>query len=394
MATKKKVNLTGAPIKDQYLEAEKKMKNNTSASAPAPTSQVTSPAPTSDYQGSIQDKYYKNMYDTLDKERENALKNQYIRAEKLQKYVPKVMQASGYGGSGLSESALISAYNDNNTQINSIESDFADKKNEVLKQYADYQDQQNQYNYEKQMNLYKEIMDGINSGAITSEDTLSGLPAEYQSIAKSYIDSYGKDNAASKLQNMLDTFYDTTIEDKDKPDSQEILDYVSNNEYAKSILDDTEYSGLKNKIEQLRTDTKKAQDISNTQKIAPGYDGGNIISINDITAGSFGNDANKLKELDRIVADAKAGKLNGKYVNVNTFGAPTDYYYVKNGKFYHTDDSNVTDNNYWGWEKYSDLYDKYYVSKKEADRLLRERLDGNITDEEYNRGISAIDKYL
>ena len=390
-------NLTGTQIKDQYLEAEKKKKNKTSALTSDSGSQ-----------------YYQNMYDTLDKERENALKNQYIRAEKLQKYVPKVMQASGYGGSGLSESALISAYNDNNAQINSIESDFADKKNEILKQYADYQNKQKQYqdeqawkerdyqnkqkqyNYEKQVDLYKEIIDGINSGVITSEDSLSGLPAEYQNIAKSYINAYGKENAASNLQSMLDTFYDATIDDKDKPDSQDIIDYADKDEYAKSILEDPAYSGLKSKIEQLRTDNEKAKAISDVQETVPDYDGGKIISIDEnLTAESFGNDANKLKELDRIIADAKDGDLDGKYVNVNTFGAPTDYYYVKDKKFYHTGDSNVTDNNYWGWEKYSDLYDKYYVSEVKRDRLRSDLWAGNITDEEFNRQMAEIEnKYF
>lgn len=328
-------NLTGTQIKDQYLEAEKKKKNKTSALTSDSGSQ-----------------YYQNMYDTLDKERENALKNQYIRAEKLQKYVPKVMQASGYGGSGLSESALISAYNDNNAQINSIESDFADKKNEILKQYADYQDSQKQYNYEKQMSLYKEIIDGINSGVITSEDSLSGLPSEYQNIAKSYINAYGKENAASKLQSMLDTFYDATIDDKDKPDSQEILNYVDKDEYAKSILEDPAYSGLKSKIEQLRTDTAKAKEISDIQENVPGYTGGDIIPINSMTVSSFGNDKNKWDGINLIINDAKARRLEGKYVNVNAQGRKPDYYYVYDGSFYPVDGSGVTDSNYWGHEKY------------------------------------------
>ena len=46
-------NLTGTQIKDQYLEAEKKKKNKTSALTSDSGSQ-----------------YYQNMYDTLDKERE------------------------------------------------------------------------------------------------------------------------------------------------------------------------------------------------------------------------------------------------------------------------------------------------------------------------------------
>lgn len=336
-------NLTEAQIKDRYLEAEKKKKGNISP-----------------FSSDVGSQYYQNMYDTLDKERENAIKNQYIRAEKLQKYVPKVMQASGYGGSGLSESALISAYNDNNAQINSIESDFADKKNEILKQYADYQDSQKQYqdqleqyNYEKQLNLYKEIIDGINSGAITKGNyDLSGLPSEYQNIAKSYINAYGKENAASNLQSMLDTFYDATIDDKDKPDSQEILNYVDTDEYAKSILEDSAYSGLKSKIEQLRTDTAKAKEISKVRESVPGYTGGDIIPINSMTVSSFGSDKNKWDGINLIINDAKAGKLEGKYVNVNAQGRKPDYYYVKDGIFYHVDGSGVTDSNYWGHEKY------------------------------------------
>ena len=39
-------------------------------------------------------------------------------------------------------------------------------------------------------------------------------------------------------------------------------------------------------------------------------------------------------------------------MNVNAQGRKPDYYYVKDGIFYHVDGSGVTDSNYWGHEKY------------------------------------------
>ena len=83
------------------------------------------------------EEFYKSTGEALDKSKRQSQQNASITLDKLKKYLPTQIKAQGLGGLGVSESTLLKAYNNYNSDMGAIESDYQQNKTALETNYQD-----------------------------------------------------------------------------------------------------------------------------------------------------------------------------------------------------------------------------------------------------------------
>lgn len=83
------------------------------------------------------EQYYGTAVNALDKSKRQSQQNASIALDKLKKYLPTQIKAQGLGGLGVSESTMLKAYNNYNSDMGAIESDYQQNKTTLETNYAD-----------------------------------------------------------------------------------------------------------------------------------------------------------------------------------------------------------------------------------------------------------------
>lgn len=83
------------------------------------------------------EQYYKTTGEALDKSKRQSQQNASITLDKLKKYLPTQIKAQGLGGLGVSESTMLKAYNNYNSDMGAIESDYQQNKSTLETNYQD-----------------------------------------------------------------------------------------------------------------------------------------------------------------------------------------------------------------------------------------------------------------
>ena len=78
---------------------------------------------------------YGTAQDALDKSKRQSQQNASITLDKLKKYLPSQIKAQGLGGLGVSESSMLQAYNNYNSEMGSIESGYQESKTNLDTNY-------------------------------------------------------------------------------------------------------------------------------------------------------------------------------------------------------------------------------------------------------------------
>ncbi len=74
---------------------------------------------------------YGSANNTLDEKKRSSEQNAYITYEQLKKYLPQQLKAQGLGGLGVSESALLQAYNTYNNSMGEISAQYSNDKTDL-----------------------------------------------------------------------------------------------------------------------------------------------------------------------------------------------------------------------------------------------------------------------
>lgn len=83
------------------------------------------------------EEFYKTTGEALDKSKRQSQQNASITLDKLKKYLPTQIKAQGLGGLGVSESTMLKAYNNYNSDMGAIESDYQQNKSTLETNYQD-----------------------------------------------------------------------------------------------------------------------------------------------------------------------------------------------------------------------------------------------------------------
>ena len=78
---------------------------------------------------------YGTAQNALDKSKRQSQQNASITLDKLKKYLPTQIKAQGLGGLGVSESSMLQAYNNYNSEMGSIESGYQESKTNLDTNY-------------------------------------------------------------------------------------------------------------------------------------------------------------------------------------------------------------------------------------------------------------------
>lgn len=83
------------------------------------------------------ERYYNLANESLEREKDLAQQNASIMYDKLKKYLPEQIKAQGLGGLGVSESAMLDAYNAYLSSMGTIASDYQKNKTSIENNYQD-----------------------------------------------------------------------------------------------------------------------------------------------------------------------------------------------------------------------------------------------------------------
>lgn len=83
------------------------------------------------------ERYYNLAKQSLDQEKTSAQQNASIMYDKMKKYLPEQIKAQGLGGLGVSESAMLDAYNTYMSNMGAIASDYQKNKTSIENNYQD-----------------------------------------------------------------------------------------------------------------------------------------------------------------------------------------------------------------------------------------------------------------
>ncbi len=144
---------------------------------------------------SLLEKNYNIAKDSLDASKQRSQQNASVTLEKLKKYLPEYVKSQGMGGTGMSETSLLQAYNDYSRNMSDIESNYQQQHNELLSNY-------NTAKLEKetaaQDNLYQVEMTNLSNLYDSLKGTDGKISEEDYNKLSTYVDdiktSIGDDN--------------------------------------------------------------------------------------------------------------------------------------------------------------------------------------------------------
>lgn len=175
---------------------------------------------------------YGTAQSALDKSKRQSQQNASITLDKLKKYLPTQIKAQGLGGLGVSESSMLKAYNNYNSDMGAIESGYQESKSDLD---ANYNTNKNAYDTQYQKTrgdldaLYGESQANLESGLASAK---SGLET-----AKSQASDTYKAQLADTLAK-LKQGYDSGVFNSDKDAQGNLLVDNVLKEYAQMLSDE------------------------------------------------------------------------------------------------------------------------------------------------------------
>lgn len=175
---------------------------------------------------------YGTAQSVLDKNKRQSQQNASITLDKLKKYLPTQVKAQGLGGLGVSESTMLQAYNNYNSDMGAIESDYQDRKSDLE---ANYNTSKNSYDTSYQETQGR-LDEAYGSGQANLDNTFAARKGSLEAAKSSAVDTL-----AQQLTNTLSTLkqnYDKGVFDVARDENGNLLVDNVLKEYAARLSEE------------------------------------------------------------------------------------------------------------------------------------------------------------
>jgi len=175
---------------------------------------------------------YGTAQSALDKNKRQSQQNASITLDKLKKYLPTQVKAQGLGGLGVSESTMLQAYNNYNSDMGAIESDYQDRKGDLE---ANYNTSKNSYDTSYQETQGR-LDEAYSSGQANLDNTFAARKGSLEAAKSSAVDTL-----AQQLANTLSTLkqnYDKGVFDVARDENGNLLVDNVLKEYAARLSEE------------------------------------------------------------------------------------------------------------------------------------------------------------
>jgi len=175
---------------------------------------------------------YGTAQSALDKNKRQSQQNASITLDKLKKYLPTQVKAQGLGGLGVSESTMLQAYNNYNSDMGAIESDYQDRKSDLE---TNYNTSKNSYDTSYQETQGR-LDEAYGSGQANLDNTFAARKGSLEAAKSSAVDTL-----AQQLANTLSTLkqnYDKGVFDAARDENGNLLVDNVLKEYAARLSEE------------------------------------------------------------------------------------------------------------------------------------------------------------
>ena len=311
------------------------------------------------------EEYYKRSLETFDEGKKKSQQRASITLDKLKKYLPMQIKAQGLEGLGVSESTMLKAYNNYNSDMGAIERDYQQNKSTLETKYQD-----DRSNIESKRT--GEINEANNDYTQLINGDKSSIPDRYKDVFDKYETIYKKDreNALGVIRDNLHLF-------------EESGDYAGGLEYLKQneeMFGDNKseynayFTNFSNKVGKQQNELSNRMNNLDTTI--------STMKNNSQYSAQLSQFAEALSSLEDMKSTMSEEEYNA-YYNKLTEGTCVDYskYYVKNGSIGgNRDDFELTiGSTSRNSSKEYDLMAGDTVNNKEAIGLLNKLTTGTAT---------------
>ena len=218
------------------------------------------------------EQFYKTTGEALDKSKRQSQQNASITLDKLKKYLPTQIKAQGLGGLGVSESTMLKAYNNYNSDMGAIESDYQQNKSTLE---TNYQDNKRGIESDRDSAINSANNAYNNTEASYGESkaqALSDLERAYRSDSQSawetakgnatgIFDRYKQKYEEAQKEAYQDAY--ATVSQSAETNEQNILNYI---EQFRDRLSDNDFITLSQHAKQIAQSNKQAADKETARK--------------------------------------------------------------------------------------------------------------------------------
>ncbi len=218
------------------------------------------------------EEFYKTTGEALDKSKRQSQQNASITLDKLKKYLPTQIKAQGLGGLGVSESTMLKAYNNYNSDMGAIESDYQQNKSTLE---TNYQDNKRGIESDRDSAINSANNAYNNTEASYGESkaqALSDLERAYRSDSQSawetakgnatgIFDRYKQKYEEAQKEAYQDAY--ATVSQSAETNEQNILNYI---EQFRDKLSDNDFITLSQHAKQIAQSNKQAADKETARK--------------------------------------------------------------------------------------------------------------------------------
>ena len=218
------------------------------------------------------EEFYKTTGEALDKSKRQSQQNASITLDKLKKYLPTQIKAQGLGGLGVSESTMLKAYNNYNSDMGAIESDYQQNKSTLE---TNYQDNKRGIESDRDSAINSANNAYNNTEASYGESkaqALSDLERAYRSDnqnawetakgnATGIFDRYKQKYEEAQKEAYQDAY--ATVSQSAETNEQNILNYI---EQFRDKLSDNDFITLSQHAKQIAQSNKQAADKETARK--------------------------------------------------------------------------------------------------------------------------------
>ena len=177
-------------------------------------------------------KNYGTAQGALADSKRQSQQNASITLDKLKKYLPTQIKAQGLGGLGVSESSMLQAYNNYNSDMGAIESDYQKNKTELETAYNENKTSLDNQHSAAQNDLqtsYNTAQNNLETGYNSTKTKYEGAKAEAEGKIKQQLQA----DLAALLQN-----YNTAVGTVGKDANGKLLVDGVLDKYAQMLADD------------------------------------------------------------------------------------------------------------------------------------------------------------
>lgn len=232
---------------------------------------------------------YGTAQNALDKSKHQSQQNASITLDKLKKYLPTQIKAQGLGGLGVSESSMLQAYNNYNSEMGSIESGYQESKTNLD---TNYNSNKNAYDtaYQETQGSLDEMYGQSKANLDNSFNTTKVNIESAKSQASDTFKAQLADSLAKLKQG-----YDTGIFASDKDANGNLLVDNVLQEYAKMLSEEqgvnyaTALEAIRNAVyttgDEMKAFVEQYRGKVNDQQLAALFqEGTNVANTNAETA--------------------------------------------------------------------------------------------------------------